>query len=141
MNQLELASALRTFAVDVARSTRSTSMSRVAAATLGVLERSGGQRVTALAERENVTQPAMTGLVQRLETSGLVRREDDPSDGRVSLISITDAGREALTARRAEQDAALGAWLERLSPAERELLAAAAPVLLTYPDTEDHAHR
>ncbi|WP_020691654.1 MarR family winged helix-turn-helix transcriptional regulator [Aeromicrobium massiliense] len=141
MNQLELASALRTFAVDVARSTRSTSMSRVAAATLGVLERSGGRRITALADQEGVSQPAMTGLVQRLEASGLVRREDDPADGRVSLISITDAGREALRTRRAEQDAAMGAWLDRLSPAERDLLAAAAPVLLTYPDTEDHAHR
>ncbi len=141
MNQPELARALRTFAVDVARRTRSASMSRVAAATLGVLERSGGQRITALAGQENVSQPAMTGLVQRLEASGLVRREDDPGDGRVSLISITDDGRAALRARRAEQDAALGAWLDRLSPAEREVLAAAVPVLLTYPDTEDHAHR
>jgi DNA-binding MarR family transcriptional regulator len=141
MRQQELAAGLRTFVIDVARGTRSTTMSRVAAATLGLLERRGPHRITVLAEREGVSQPAMTGLVQRLEASGLVRRDEDPADGRVSLISITDAGRDALRARRAEQDARVAAWLETLSPTERDVLAAAVPVLLTYPDSEDHAHR
>ncbi len=140
MKQPELAAGLRTFAIDVARSTRSTTMSRVAAATLGDLERGGAQRVTTLAEREGVSQPAMTGLVQRLEAAGLVRRDEDPDDGRVSLISITPGGREALASRRADQDARIRAWLDGLSPAERDALVAAVPVLLTYPDSEDHAH-
>ncbi|MBX6358009.1 MAG: MarR family transcriptional regulator, partial [Micromonosporaceae bacterium] len=42
-------------------------LSLAAAATLATLERSGPQRLTELAAREGVTQPAMTQLVSRLQ--------------------------------------------------------------------------
>src|SRR6202034_4695574 len=72
-----------------------------AAATLASLERLGPQRLTVLAAREGVTQPAMTQLISRLEESGLVRREASPEDGRVVLVVITDEGRAVLARRRA----------------------------------------
>ena len=58
-------------------------LSMTAAATLSGIERLGPQRLTVLAAREGVTQPAMTQLISRLEESGLVRREASPEDGRV----------------------------------------------------------
>ena len=42
-------------------------LSLTAAATLAAIERFGPQRLTALAAREGVTQPAMTQLISRLE--------------------------------------------------------------------------
>src|ERR1700722_15405309 len=66
-------------------------LSLTAAATLATLERSGPCRLTVLADREAVTQPAMTQLVARLQTAGLVTRAADPADGRVVSIAITDA--------------------------------------------------
>src|SRR5712664_2817641 len=68
-------------------------LSLSAAATLATLERSGPRRLTALAAREGVTQPAMTQLVARLQDAGLVRREADPTDGRVVQVRLTDQGR------------------------------------------------
>ncbi|HEY0933410.1 MAG TPA: MarR family transcriptional regulator, partial [Trebonia sp.] len=67
-------------------------LSMTAAATLASLERLGPQRLTVLAAREGVTQPAMTQLITRLEDSGLARREASPADGRVVLVAITEAG-------------------------------------------------
>jgi DNA-binding MarR family transcriptional regulator len=41
---------------------------------------------------EGVTQPAMTVLVRVLEQSGLAERRGDPTDKRVALVSVTEAG-------------------------------------------------
>jgi DNA-binding MarR family transcriptional regulator len=75
-------------------------LSLTAVATLGSLDRRGPQRITTMAGTEGVSQPSMTQLVQRLEQRGLVTRTSDPSDGRVAMVSLTDEGRAALTARR-----------------------------------------
>ena len=71
----ELARGLREFAAGFVRSTRADSLSRTASSTLSWLVREGATRITTLADREAVTQPAMTGLVQRLELAGLVTTE------------------------------------------------------------------
>jgi DNA-binding transcriptional ArsR family regulator len=57
-------------------------LSLTAAATLATLERSGPSRLTSLAVKEGVTQPAMTQLIARLQESGLVSRTADPAAGR-----------------------------------------------------------
>src|SRR5580658_3801708 len=76
-------------------------LSLTAAATLATLERSGPCRLTWLATREGVTQPAMTQLIARLEDAGLVDRAADPADGRVVRVGITADGRATLAGRRA----------------------------------------
>ena len=68
-------------------------ISLTAASTLRRLEREGPRRLTELAAAEGVTQPAMTQLVTRLEKEGLAARGSDPADGRVVVVSITEAGR------------------------------------------------
>ena len=78
---------------------------------------------------EGVSQPAMTQLVTRLEKEGLAVRGNDPADGRVVVVSITDAGRAALMRRRDGRAEALAVLLARLEPAEHAALVAALPAL------------
>ena len=104
-------------------------LSMTAGATLSTLERNGPCRLTALAGREGVTQPAMTQLVSRLQDAGLVSREADPTDGRVVQVSITDAGKTMLARRRARRADGLAGVLARLSAEHRAALANALPAL------------
>ncbi len=104
-------------------------LSMTAAATLAGIERLGPQRLTVLAVREGVTQPAMTQLISRLEESGLVRREASQEDGRVVLVAITDEGRAVLARRRLVRTDRLAGIIARLGPEHRAALAAALPAL------------
>jgi DNA-binding MarR family transcriptional regulator len=104
-------------------------LSMTAAATLAGIERLGPQRLTLLAAREGVTQPAMTQLISRLEDSGLVRREPCPDDGRVVLVAITEQGRATLAHRRSARAERLAGIIAQLSPDHRAALAAALPAL------------
>lgn len=134
-----LAVTLRELATAVARHLPRGTVSRAAASTLSVLRREGAQRITVLAEREAVSQPAMTNLVQRLEAQGLVTRAADPADARATLISVTEAGVRVIDERRRMQDDALRSTLERLSPEDRAALVAALPALTHF--TELHESR
>jgi DNA-binding MarR family transcriptional regulator len=100
-------------------------MSRTTASTLARLQREGPIRLTALAVAECVAQPSMTQLVQRLECQGLAARVSDPGDRRVTLITITDPGREVLAGRGQAQHARLTELLAALPAEEREALGSA----------------
>ncbi|MEU3027547.1 MarR family transcriptional regulator [Streptomyces incarnatus] len=104
-------------------------LSFTAASTLARLEREGPVRLTLLAAAEGVAQPSMTQLVQRLERQGLVMRVDDAVDGRVTLIAVTDAGREVLAARRRSRDARLADLVAGLPDDDRRALADAMRVV------------
>ena len=104
-------------------------LSLTAGSVLRRLERSGPQRLCDLCVPEGVTQPAMTQLVTRLEKDGLARRGNDPADRRVVLVSITDAGREAVERRRVTNAEALGERLRALSGADRAAILAALPAM------------
>jgi DNA-binding MarR family transcriptional regulator len=104
-------------------------LSMTAAATLASIERLGPQRLTVLAAREGVTQPAMTQLISRLEESGLVRREASAEDGRVVLVAITDEGRAVLARRRSVRSDRMAAIIAQLGPEHRAALAIALPAL------------
>src|SRR3984957_7682452 len=118
-------------------------LSMTAAATLAGVERLGPQRLTLLAAREGVTQPAMTQLITRLEESGLVRREPSPDDGRVVLVAITEQGRATLARRRSARAERLSGIIAQLSPDHRDALVAAppAPVALASVPREDDPAR
>src|ERR1700722_5016450 len=104
-------------------------LSLTAAATLAAIERFGPQRLTALAAREGVTQPAMTQLISRLEDAGQGRREAAPDDGRVVLVPIPDEGRATLAHRRDSRATRLAVILAQLSPDHLLALDAARPAL------------
>jgi DNA-binding MarR family transcriptional regulator len=63
----------------------------------------------------------VTGIVDRLEARGLIRREVSASDRRVKNVVATEAGREAVYDVRAEMQATHAA-LDDLSQGEREAL-------------------
>ena len=112
-----------------------------AGSTLGLLLRSGALRLTALAEREAVSQPAMTGLVSRLQAAGLVARCADPSDGRAVLVELTAQGRALIEDRRARRAAEMQRLLNVLDPSERASFDAAIPALRRLVDhaaQDDH---
>jgi DNA-binding MarR family transcriptional regulator len=111
------------------RLTPRSEMSLTAASTLRRLERSGPSRLCELHAPEGVSQPAMTQLVTRLEKEGLARRGSDPEDGRAVVVSITDAGREAVARRREGRTQALAALLEQLPAEEHAALVAVLPAL------------
>ena len=90
---------------------------------------SGPRRVTDLAERERLAQPTLTQLVHRLEQQGFVERERQADDGRVVMVSLTDAGTVALDEFRRQASAALAAHLVELPDAEVESLAAATETM------------
>jgi DNA-binding MarR family transcriptional regulator len=75
----------------------------------------GPRRITELAELEGLAQPSMTLLVRRLEQRGWVERDRQPDDGRVVVISITEAGAAALEEFRSRYRAVLRAHVGTMS--------------------------
>ncbi|MEU5000349.1 MarR family transcriptional regulator, partial [Streptomyces sp. NPDC021622] len=63
----------------------------------------------------------MTGIIDRLEKRGLVRREPSPSDRRVKNVVLTTEGERATDAIRAKMQATQEG-LDRLSAQERDTL-------------------
>ena len=56
----------------------------------------GGRRVSDIASRVGMTVPGTTQILNSLEKEGNVRREADPSDRRVVLVHLTDAGASSM---------------------------------------------
>ncbi len=97
---------------------------------IGRLERDGPATVTALAQAEGVRPQSMGATVAELRAAGLVEGTPDPSDGRQTVLSLTEQCRKALKAARAAKQDWLARALEaRLTPAERERLANVVPLL------------
>lgn len=83
----------------------------------------------ALAQRLGISRAVVTGLLDRLEERGLIRREPDPGDRRRLRIVMTTAGEEASTrlGRAVVED--LAGELSMSSASERQALASALPLL------------
>lgn len=75
----------------------------------------GPARIGDLARLGGVTQPGMSQLVSRLETTGLVKRVDSIEDARVTLVEITEQGRHTLDEVNCQRNRVLAAHLDRLS--------------------------
>ncbi len=71
----------------------------------------------------------IAATLKRLEESGLIMRRPDEADRRRVYVSLTDAGRECLLNSREGKARWLAHAMQTLSPAERELLHAAGPLL------------
>jgi DNA-binding MarR family transcriptional regulator len=104
-------------------------LTQAAAGVMSRLDVDGPSGVTALARAERVSQPAMTQLIARLHDEGLVVREVSPRDRRSVVVTLTDAGRDALEARRALRSERLLEALGRLGAEKRADLSRALPAL------------
>ena len=127
-----LASAL---AVSVARLSRRLRQERDSDLTatqlsaLGSIRRHDSLTIGALAAFERVQPPSMTRTVSCLLDRGMVTRTASPTDGRQVVVSVSDEGLELLDAERRRRDAWLAKRLREMSPADRDLLRQAAPLL------------
>ena len=72
-------------------------------------------RPTELAGELHLTPSGVTRALLPLEKRGIVRREADPADGRVSFASLTPAGRELVRNATATANDVAGRLLRRLS--------------------------
>lgn len=125
----ELAGCVERLVTWLRRATAVPGYSLTARQTLARLAADGPTRISDLARLEGVTQPGMTGLVNRLETEKLVRRRPDPTDARAALVEATAAGRDFVAARRAERVRVLSDRMDRLDDADRAAILAALPAL------------
>lgn len=98
---------------------------------LSRLDRAGPTTSSALAREVQITAQAMGATLNALRTRGLVERRPDPNDGRRVVLTVTDAGRQALKNKRNERTELIARALTggTFTQPELEQLAAAAPLL------------
>jgi DNA-binding MarR family transcriptional regulator len=98
-------------------------------ATLARLEKAGAMTTADLARSEFVKPQSMGTTLADLEQVGLVQRRPHPTDGRQVLFALTAAGAEARRKRSLARREWLLAAIERLDPADRQTLLAAAALI------------
>ncbi|WP_206074497.1 MarR family winged helix-turn-helix transcriptional regulator [Antribacter gilvus] len=101
----------------VARVASDCDLTPVQARMLCILER-GPWRMAELAHALGAEKAALTGLVDRAERRGLVRRAAVPGDRRALHVVLTEDGARSAAAFRAAADGALERLLEPLTDAE-----------------------
>lgn len=98
---------------------------------LSQLDHSGPTTSSALARRVQITAQAMGATLSALRARGLVERRPDPDDGRRVVLTVTDAGRQALKDKRNARTELIARALTNgtFTPTELEQLATAAALL------------
>jgi len=122
----ELASELRVAVMRLARRLRTERPDTGLSLTI---DRHGSLTPREIAEHERVQPPSMTRVLASLEQLGLIVRTPHSHDGRQHLVSLTKPARDLLREDRRRREAWLAQRLAELTVAERELLAAAAPII------------
>jgi len=128
----ELPARLRLVVTRLARRLRQESSSGLSpslTAALSTLERYGPLTPSELAARERVQRPTATRILAGLDAAGLIVREPDPSDGRVTRVRVTPAARTLLRRLRGRKTAYLARRMRRLEPEELVTLEQAAGIL------------
>jgi len=128
----QLASRLRLAVMRLARVLRQKAQDPITPSQLSALvsvERDGPVTLGELAALESVQPPTMTRIVAALEEQGLVVREADSADRRISRLHITGTGRRLLEKNRSRKTAYLASRMRGLSAEEHEVLERAAALL------------
>jgi DNA-binding MarR family transcriptional regulator len=81
-----------------------------------------------LAKRAELSPGAMTAMLDQLEETGVIARRRSDTDRRQVIVTLTDAGREVVAAKRARWERY---WHEGLAAHSEEELQAAARVMST----------
>ncbi|MDB4981452.1 MAG: transcriptional regulator [Myxococcales bacterium] len=96
-------------------------LSHVQVRLLGIL-RDREPAMLALAAHLKLDKSSVTGLVDRAEARGLVRRKMTPGDGRTVRVALTERGRKLTQKLAALVEHELAALVGELSAAERKRL-------------------
>lgn len=89
---------------------------------LNMLAQDGPMNQRALVDRLQLDKSSMVYVIDELERQGLAERRRDPRDRRSYQVSITDAGRERVTAAAAATAVVMDRLCEPLSGQERRQL-------------------
>lgn len=92
---------------------------------LAFLSRDDGMPQTKLADELDLGKVALGGLVDRLESAGLVERRPEPEDRRVKRVFLTSAGRHLVGEMRKLNKDVNRLILAGIPPADRESCARA----------------
>jgi DNA-binding MarR family transcriptional regulator len=98
-------------------------------AVLGRLDRDGPQSTVALATAERVRPQSMGQTLAELESQGLISRRPDETDGRRTLLELTQQGRQVLADDRKRREGWLAEAIDGFSADEREQLNRAVSLL------------
>ena len=93
------------------------------------LHRHGPMTPGELATCERVQPPSMTKVIAALTERGFVDRSPHPTDGRQTVVALTDAGRDYVDAEVSARERWLDAQLAQLTPDERALLHPQRPLV------------
>lgn len=97
---------------------------------LARLQQAGSATPSALARAELITPQAMGVTVSALVRRGLVERHADPGDARLTIVSLTEAGRQAVRSKESARIRQLAEALsEKFTSQELQVLLAAAPLI------------
>jgi len=95
----------------------------------------GAQTLGELSVRDRVSPPSMNRTVNALVALSLVTRVASSTDARKVSIDLTPSGRALVQETRRKRDAWFSARIARLTPAQRAVLAEAAPILQELADS------
>jgi len=109
------------------RTDETVSLTQISA--MATLNRCGPMTPSELASSERVRPPSMTRVIAALEEEGMVSRRDHPTDGRQSIIQLSQAGAELLAAEASAKERWLDKRLAELSESERVTLARASEII------------
>lgn len=101
---------------------------------LGHLDREDPSMVSELAEHMGVTLSTMSLTLKRLEASGVVRRDRDPADRRVTNVRLTEVGERLRDAHQALDPDRIDGMLRLLDPVRRRKALAGLAVLADAAD-------
>lgn len=126
-NRLRLAVVRLNRKLRAQRFDQNVSLTQIAA--LATLRKCGALTPGKLAAREGVQPPSMTRVIAALEGMGYVQRTPHPTDGRQSIVALTEAGTSFIQATISVREAWLDRKLADLSDDERDVLARAAEII------------
>ena len=102
---------------------------------LGAVFRLGPMTLSALSEEERVTPPSMNRTVNALVQAGLVDRAGSAEDGRKVILTVTPAGLALVKETRRRRDDWIAKRILRLTPEQRQVLAAATDIMKELTDS------
>lgn len=99
------------------------------ASALGVVIHSGGLRMSDLARLEEVSRPTITNTAGQLQGLGLITRNTDDDDGRVSWLRATNRGVKVFEEGQRRRISPLADALASVSEADQSILREACQLL------------
>lgn len=84
---------------------------------VGILFKSGSLKIGEIASQMELSMSTVSGIIDRLERSGIITRTKSEEDGRVIMVTLTDDFRQksAVKFKRIEEH-----WSEKLNRASEE---------------------